>query len=185
MARTSASLSVFRRFNDYEGKVLVKATPDWSTSTVLLRMLDQDNVELMITRIQDGKTSCDVMEEGRIYNVRIPGQCVKRNNNVHVQGKVYEDFVWNRGHAEAKGSQQRSDRKRDLQSYNMRQMRHPALSTMQLTPVDCVFMDEDHCAFMHGSYMQPRRLSRRRHRTELRSEVIKKAIIGHVRARSM
>ena len=72
----------------YNAKVLVKTKPgSWSEATYLLRCIEEDGNESMLTVTGDAALAqFDNVEEDRVYNFEIPGTCVKANTTADKNG---------------------------------------------------------------------------------------------------
>ena len=81
-----STLSVFRKSNDYKAKVLVKATPEWNTPTMLLRCVEEDGKEMTLTMSNKAYESCIDIQEQRVYVFKVPGACVKKNTSANRTG---------------------------------------------------------------------------------------------------
>jgi hypothetical protein len=76
------NLSIFEKKNQYEAKVLMKIVPrSYDVSTLLMRCIDEDNVQTIFTLSGEAKQVCDDLEENRIYLFQIPGKCVRKYKN--------------------------------------------------------------------------------------------------------
>ena len=82
----NGKLSVFRKMNTLNAKILVKTTPaHWSSPTVLLRLVTQNGIEVMVTLTKDALPA-DALLVDRIYDFLVPGACVKASTTAIKNG---------------------------------------------------------------------------------------------------
>ena len=77
---TVAPLPGLRRAgrNAFVGFLMKKAKPDkWNEATLLMRFVNAAGDSTMFQFTQEAFTVMDVLEEGRVYNIEVPGTCVK------------------------------------------------------------------------------------------------------------
>ena len=81
-----STLSVFRKINDYKAKVLVKATPEWNSPTMLLRCVEEDGKEMTLTMSNKAYESCIDIQEQRVYLCSTSMDCQRKKS--HSQGRA-------------------------------------------------------------------------------------------------
>ena len=76
------SLSMFKRFNNLNAKVMLKIKPaGWSMPTLLVRLHTQTGDEIMMLCTGEAMSLDQNLLEDRIYNFEIAGKSVKKNTN--------------------------------------------------------------------------------------------------------
>jgi len=91
-AAMSDTLSVFRKVNNVAVVFLAKAKPDgWKTPTLMLRAMLESKQEVLIVATDAAKDTMDALDLRRVYNLDIPGSCVRANKMGEkngIKGKV-------------------------------------------------------------------------------------------------
>ena len=73
--------SVFKSKNVLNAKVLQMAVAhSWNSTPLLLRLITQEQKEILLVATDDAKTSLMSMQKGVAYNITVPGACVKQSD---------------------------------------------------------------------------------------------------------
>ena len=73
--------SVFRKKNILNAKVLEKAEArSWQTQPLVLRLLTQEQQEMLVVASDQAKISLMQIEKGIVYDFTIPGACMKKSD---------------------------------------------------------------------------------------------------------
>ena len=66
----------------FTAMIVAKATPEnWAQPTVLLRLVEKNGAETMLTATKDARNTCVALEKWRIYDFRLKGTCVRLSNS--------------------------------------------------------------------------------------------------------
>ncbi len=88
------AVSSFARMNTIEGHILAKAKPlNWSTPTMLQRVLCRDETEIMFHVTGKALQQFEALEEYRAYVFQVPGTCVKPNKSQDKNGVGGEKMI--------------------------------------------------------------------------------------------
>ena len=64
----------------FTAMIVAKGTPsNWAKQTVLLRLVEQNGAETMLTATNEAFKTCVALEKWRIYEFQLTGTCVKQS----------------------------------------------------------------------------------------------------------